>query len=63
MSLFRLQYIRDVLLPTPSLFEEHKFAVLNSYLLMNKTEIVQTIQVCMYQLCFMYIHHLSTDIN
>lgn len=41
---YQVQYIRDVLLPTPSLFEEHKLAVLNSFLLFNKSEIVQKIQ-------------------
>ena len=42
---YRVQYIQDVILPTPSLFEENMMSALNSFVLFNKTEIVNCIQV------------------
>lgn len=45
--LYRVQYIQDVILPAPSLFEENKYAALNSFLLFNKSEIVTVIRVCL----------------
>ena len=38
-------YIQEVILPTPSLFEENMMSALNSFVLFNKAEIINTIQV------------------
>ena len=40
----RVQYIQEVILPTPSLFEENLMSALNSFILFNKTEIINIIQ-------------------
>lgn len=42
---YKVQYIQEVILPTPSLFEENMMSALNSFILFNKTEIVNCIQV------------------
>ena len=42
---YRVQYIQEVILPTPSLFEENMMSALNSFILFNKTDIVNCIQV------------------
>ncbi len=42
---YRVQYIQEVILPTPSLFEENMMSALNSFVLFNKAEIVRAIQV------------------
>ena len=42
---YRIQYIHDVILPTPSVFEETMLSTLTSYIYFNKAEIVSTIQV------------------
>ena len=42
---FRVQYIQDVILPTPSVFEENTFSTLNSFIFFNKVEIVGLLQV------------------
>ena len=41
----RVQYVQEVILPTPSLFEENLLSSLNSFILFNKSEIVRAIQV------------------
>ena len=41
---YRIQYIKDILVPVPSLFDENMSA-LGSYLLFSKIEIVELIQV------------------
>ena len=38
-------YIQEVILPTPSLFEENMMSALNSFVMFNKAEIITTIQV------------------
>ena len=38
-------YIQEVILPTPSLFEENMMSALNSFVMFNKAEIINTIQV------------------
>lgn len=43
---FRVQYIQDVVLPTPSVFEENIMSTLGSFIFFNKVEIVSLIQVC-----------------
>ena len=42
---YKIMYIQEVILPTPSLFEENMMSALNSIVLFNKTEIVNCIQV------------------
>ena len=42
---YRVQYIQDVILPTPSVFEENMLSTLNSFIFFNKVEIVGMIQV------------------
>lgn len=41
---FRVQYIQDVVLPTPSVFEDNMLNTLSSYIFFNKVEIVTLIQ-------------------
>ena len=41
---FRVQYIQEVILPTPSVFEENMLSTLNSFIFFNKIEIVNMIQ-------------------
>ena len=43
---FRVQYIQDVILPKPSVFEENVLSALNSFIFFNKVEIVHMIEVC-----------------
>ncbi|XP_050543788.1 serine/threonine-protein phosphatase 4 regulatory subunit 3A isoform X2 [Daktulosphaira vitifoliae] len=40
----RVQYIQDVVLPTPSVFEDNMLSALNSFIFFNKVEIVTLIQ-------------------
>ena len=42
---YKIMYIQEVILPTPSLFEENLMSALNSIILFSKTEIVKAIQV------------------
>ena len=42
---YRVQYIQDVVLPTPSVFEENMLSTLSSFIFFNKVEIVSLIQV------------------
>ena len=42
---YRVQYIQDVILPTPSVFEENILSTLSSFIFFNKVEIVGLIQV------------------
>ncbi|UYV82747.1 SMEK2 [Cordylochernes scorpioides] len=41
---YRVQYIQDVVLPTPSVYEENMLSTLSSFIFFNKVEIVQAIQ-------------------
>lgn len=41
---FRVQYIQDVVLPTPSVFEDNILNTLSSFIFFNKVEIVSLIQ-------------------
>ncbi|KAK3588874.1 hypothetical protein CHS0354_025858 [Potamilus streckersoni] len=41
---YRVQYIQDVILPTPSVFEENMLSTLSSFIFFNKVEIVGMIQ-------------------
>lgn len=42
---YRVQYIHDVILPTPTVFEENMLSALSSFIFFNKVEIVSTLQV------------------
>lgn len=42
---YRVQYIQDVVLPTPSVFEENMLSTLSSFIFFNKVEIVSMLQV------------------
>ena len=42
---YRLQYVQDVCLPAPSLFEENLLSGLSSHLLFNRAEIVNYLMV------------------
>ena len=42
---YRVQYIQEVILPTPTVFDENLLSALNSFIFFNKCEIVKTIQV------------------
>lgn len=42
---YRVQYIQDVILPTPSVFEENMLSTLSSFVFFNKVDIVDMIQV------------------
>lgn len=42
---YRIQYIQDVVLPTPSLFEDNILSTVSSFIYFNKIEIVTLIQV------------------
>lgn len=41
---YRVQYIQDVILPAPSMFEENSLSTLSAFLFFNKVEIVSMIQ-------------------
>ncbi|CAG2109627.1 unnamed protein product [Medioppia subpectinata] len=41
---YRVQYIQEVVLPTPSVFEENMLSTLSSFIFFNKVEIVSLIQ-------------------
>ncbi|XP_046685497.1 LOW QUALITY PROTEIN: serine/threonine-protein phosphatase 4 regulatory subunit 3-like [Homalodisca vitripennis] len=41
---YRVQYIQDVVLPTPSVFEDNMLSTLSSFIFFNKVEIVNLIQ-------------------
>ena len=41
---YRVQYIQDVVLPTPSVFEENVLSTLSLFIFFNKVDIVSQIQ-------------------
>jgi protein phosphatase-4 regulatory subunit 3 len=41
---YQVMYIQEVILPTPSLFEENMMSALNSFVMFNKADIINTIQ-------------------
>ncbi|XP_026462673.1 serine/threonine-protein phosphatase 4 regulatory subunit 3-like [Ctenocephalides felis] len=41
---YRVQYIQDIVLPTPSVFEDNMLSTLSSFIFFNKVEIVTLIQ-------------------
>ncbi|NXU71459.1 P4R3B phosphatase, partial [Oreotrochilus melanogaster] len=44
---YRVQYIQDIILPTPSVFEENFLSTLTSFIFFNKVEIVSMLQLCL----------------
>ncbi|NWY57322.1 P4R3B phosphatase, partial [Chionis minor] len=48
---YRVQYIQDIILPTPSVFEENFLSTLTSFIFFNKVEIVSMLQVIHILLC------------
>ncbi|NXP18399.1 P4R3B phosphatase, partial [Scytalopus superciliaris] len=52
---YRVQYIQDIILPTPSVFEENFLSTLTSFIFFNKVEIVSMLQVS----GFYYVDALS----
>ncbi|KAK0684385.1 P4R3B phosphatase, partial [Pygoscelis papua] len=42
---YRVQYIQDIILPTPSVFEENFLSTLTSFIFFNKVEIVSMLQI------------------
>lgn len=51
----RVQYIQDVVLPTPSVFEDNMLSALSSFIFFNKVEIVTLIQVNIFNYITCYI--------
>lgn len=43
---YQVQYIMDIVLPTPTVFEENMLPSLNAFLIFSKFEIVNMVQVC-----------------
>ncbi|NWW60809.1 P4R3B phosphatase, partial [Ifrita kowaldi] len=48
---YRVQYIQDIILPTPSVFEENFLSTLTSFIFFNKVEIVSMLQVTSVKSC------------
>eukprot|EP00731_Ephydatia_muelleri_P027779 Em0019g652a len=51
---YKVQYIQEVILPTPSLFEENMMSSLNSFLMFNKADIINAIQEDKVFLCELF---------
>jgi protein phosphatase 4 regulatory subunit 3 len=45
-QLYKVQYIQDVILPAPNVFEDISLASLTSFIFLNKVDISNLIQVC-----------------
>ena len=58
---YKVQYIQDVILPAPSVFEENSLATLNSFIFLNKVEIANLIQVSNSS-CIFFVCLLQSDI-
>ena len=44
---FRVQYIQDIILPTPSVFEENMLSTLNSFIFFSKVRFLFSMVMCM----------------
>lgn len=42
---YRVQYIQDIVLPTPTMFEDNVLSTLSSFIFFNKLDIVRQLQV------------------
>ncbi|NXC70838.1 P4R3B phosphatase, partial [Anhinga anhinga] len=60
---YRVQYIQDIILPTPSVFEENFLSTLTSFIFFNKVEIVSMLQVNFLFYSFASITSLKLKIN
>lgn len=62
---YRVQYIQDIILPTPSVFEENFLSTLTSFIFFNKVEIVSMLQVsklrCSSHFCFQIFIFLNSS--
>ena len=56
---YRVQYIQDVILPTPSVFEENLLSTLSSFIYFNKMEIVTLVQVFIAVVTLFYLFQMS----
>jgi len=56
---FRVQYIKDILVPVPSLFDE-SMSTLNSFLFFNKIQIIDLILVCVHLFLFEFFLYKSS---
>ncbi|NWH60244.1 P4R3B phosphatase, partial [Geococcyx californianus] len=57
---YRVQYIQDIILPTPSVFEENFLSTLTSFIFFNKVEIVSMLQNCMNKLLGFFLLWLNS---
>ena len=58
---YRVQYIQDMVLPTPSVFEENMLSTLHSFIFFNKVEIVGMLQVRSEPaMCFVFVDALTS---
>ena len=55
---YKMQYIQEVILPTPSLFEEHMMSALNSLIMFNKSEIINSLEVLAQVVVFSPMLHI-----
>ncbi|NXC81391.1 P4R3B phosphatase, partial [Cercotrichas coryphoeus] len=69
---YRVQYIQDIILPTPSVFEENFLSTLTSFIFFNKVEIVSMLQMdCVWipvaivskWITINHTHHLHNVLN
>ena len=60
---YRVQYIQDVIMPMPSVFEENMLSTLNSLIYFNKMEIVTLIQVRVESLSLCMFQYNADPIN
>uniref|UniRef100_A0A8B9ZMF9 Serine/threonine-protein phosphatase 4 regulatory subunit 3-like central domain-containing protein n=1 Tax=Anas zonorhyncha TaxID=75864 RepID=A0A8B9ZMF9_9AVES len=59
---YRVQYIQDIILPTPSVFEENFLSTLTSFIFFNKVEIVSMLQVTGYNFCCIYVSLMKVSL-
>ena len=62
-QLYRIQYIQDVILPTPTVFEETMLSTLTSYIFFMKAEIVTAIQEDKHFLQTLFAQILDDDVD
>lgn len=60
---YRVQYIQDVVLPTPSVFEDNMLSTLSSFIFFNKVEIVTLIQVRLLGIDLLHYFHMYPTLS
>ncbi|NXG67279.1 P4R3B phosphatase, partial [Hemiprocne comata] len=60
---YRVQYIQDIILPTPSVFEENFLSTLTSFIFFNKVEIVSMLQVNIFCIEIVQLSENITNLN